>query len=130
MASEQPGFLNPFIVLALLYILSVAFFHFVEGWSFLDAAYLTTMTISTVGYGDVTPATTVGKIGAIALVFAGVSTAFYVISYLALFREKAVDPHIQKRLRILQSMTTLQSKKMKKEEFNRIKKKIQGVKFS
>ena len=130
MPSDQPTFLNPFIVLVLLYIVSIVFFHFVEGWSFLDAAYFTTITITTIGYGDIVPVTPLGKIGVIALVFAGVSTAFYVISYLAVYREKAVDPHIQKRLRILQSMTSLHSRKMDKEDLTRIKKKIQGVKFS
>jgi len=32
-------------------------YHFVEGWPYLDAAYFSVMTISTVGYGDITPVT-------------------------------------------------------------------------
>ena len=31
-------------------------YHFVEGWPYLDAAYFSVMTISTVGYGDITTA--------------------------------------------------------------------------
>jgi voltage-gated potassium channel len=134
MAYIAPGrrysLVNPIVVLAFLYVLSIIFFHFVEGWSYLDAVYFTTITITTVGYGDIAPVTDLGKIGAIALVFAGISLAFYVISHLGLLREKKVDPHIQKRLEVLRSITMLQSKKIKKGEIKEIKKKIQGVKFT
>lgn len=122
--------LNPVVMLLLIYVVSIIFFHLVEGWSYLDAAYYTTITISTVGYGDITPVTNLGKLGAMTLVFAGVSIAFYVISHLGLLREKKVDPHIQKRLEVLRSITLLQSKKIKKGEAKKLRKKIQGVKFS
>ncbi|MBD3210635.1 hypothetical protein GF318_04615 [Candidatus Micrarchaeota archaeon] len=131
MPSEKMGDLViPFVVLAFLYLVSVIFFHFVEGWSFLDAAYFTTMTISTVGYGDIIPVTHLGKVGAIVLVFAGVSLAFYVISHLGLLRAKAFDPHVQKRLNVLRSLTTLQSQKTKKSDIKKIRDKIEGAKIS
>lgn len=50
-------------------------YHFVEGWSYLDAAYFSVMTISTVGYGDITPVTTIGKL----------FTIFYVLCGLGVF---------------------------------------------
>jgi voltage-gated potassium channel len=128
MADKQ--MLNPIVILVLIYIVSIVFFHFVEDWTYLDAAYFTTMSITTVGYGDVAPDTDIGKLGAMALVFAGVSIAFYIISHLGLLREKKVDPHIQKRLEVLRSITLLQSKKIKKGDARRLRKKIQGVKFS
>lgn len=120
----------PLVVLLLIYIVSIVFFHLVEGWSFLDAAYFTTMSISTVGYGDIIPKTELGKLGAIVLIFSGVSVAFYVISHLGVLREKKVDPHIQKRIDVLKSITALHTTNVKKGELKRIKKKIQGVKFS
>lgn len=51
------------------------FYHHVEKWSMLDALYFSVVTISTVGYGDVTPHTEVGKI----------FTIFYVLIGLGLF---------------------------------------------
>ncbi len=38
------------------------FYHFVEGWSWLDSIYFSVVTISTVGFGDFSPETAAGKI--------------------------------------------------------------------
>ncbi|MBU0532931.1 potassium channel family protein [Candidatus Micrarchaeota archaeon] len=117
----------PLILLTILYIFAIIFFHFVEGWSFLDATYFTTMTISTVGYGDIIPTTELGKVGTILLVFAGVSLAFYLITTFGVIREKKFDPHIQKRLDVLRSITTLQTKKLGKHQLKHIKNKMRGA---
>jgi voltage-gated potassium channel Kch len=55
-------------------IISVAtvFYHFVEGWSWIDAAYFSTVTIATVGYGDFVPQTVQGKLFTIAYVLFGI----------------------------------------------------------
>ena len=47
-------------------------FHIVEKKDFLTSIYFTIITLSTVGYGDVTPATPTGKIAAILLIVTGV----------------------------------------------------------
>jgi len=46
----------------------------IEHLSFLDALYFTIVTIATVGYGDVTPATTGGKIFSIFLIIIGIGS--------------------------------------------------------
>ncbi len=38
------------------------FYHFVEGWSWLDSIYFSVVTISTVGFGDFSPETAIGKV--------------------------------------------------------------------
>jgi len=50
---------------------STAYFHFVEGWSWLDSYFFTVVTLSTVGYGNLVPATVAGKIGTTVLIFLG-----------------------------------------------------------
>lgn len=50
---------------------STVFFHLVEGWSWLDAYFFTVVTLSTVGYGSLVPATAIGKIAATVLIFTG-----------------------------------------------------------
>ena len=47
-------------------------FVVLEGMSWLDAIYLSVSTISTVGFGDITPLTGPGKLFAIALIVGGV----------------------------------------------------------
>lgn len=48
------------------------FFHFVENWSWLDAYYYCVVTLTTVGYGDLTPKTQIGKFAATIYIFLGV----------------------------------------------------------
>lgn len=58
--------------LIILVIISTLFFHEVEGWDYLNSYYFTVVTVATVGYGDFTPKTDVGKIGATILIFIGI----------------------------------------------------------
>jgi len=54
---------------AILLIGSVVY-HYVEGWSWVDSFYFSVITLTTIGYGDLSPSTDVGKI----------FTIFYIIS--------------------------------------------------
>ena len=119
---QRKSILIPLVVLALLYVVSIVFFHNVEGWSYLDAAYFTTSTISTVGFGDIVPQTEYGKVGSIALIFIGVGLAFYIITHIGFIREKTVDPHVKRRLDILRNITV--SSTLSKSQLNNIKKKL------
>ena len=43
-------------------LIGTVFFRLIEGWSWLDSYFFTVVTISTVGYGELVPATAAGKI--------------------------------------------------------------------
>jgi voltage-gated potassium channel len=58
-------------------------YHFLEGFSFFQALYLTVVTISTVGYGDVYARSTGGMVFTIFLIIVGVGTMFYTVSLIA-----------------------------------------------
>ncbi len=51
-----------------------------EGWSLLDALYMTMITISTVGYGEVNTLGTPGRLWSMALIITGASVLVYATS--------------------------------------------------
>ena len=51
---------------------STVFFHYQEGWTWIDSWFFTVTTISTVGYGNLVPATDFGKIATTVLIFSGI----------------------------------------------------------
>ncbi len=75
-----------FVLLTVLMIGAV-FYHIVEDLSWLDSIYFCVVTLATVGYGDITPQTDVGKIFTIFYILIGVgiiaSTASYLLRYVA-----------------------------------------------
>ena len=72
-----------FIIILIFLFGGATFYYYVEKWRYLDALYFTSYTITTVGYGDITPKTDAGKIFTIVYVFAGVGIALYGLSLMA-----------------------------------------------
>jgi len=52
-------------------------FYLIEGWSLLDSLYVAAQTVTTVGYGDITPRTTAGRVFAIVFMIGGVGVVLY-----------------------------------------------------
>jgi voltage-gated potassium channel len=50
-----------------------AFYHFIEGWDWLDAAYFCVVTLATVGYGDFHPTTPYGRFFTMIYIIFGVA---------------------------------------------------------
>lgn len=59
------------------------FYTFTEGWRFLDALYFSVATLTTVGYGDLTPKSDIGKIFTIVYILGGVGVILAYINMLA-----------------------------------------------
>ena len=49
------------IILIIIFAGTIAFYN-LEGWSFFDSIYFTSVTMSTIGYGDMAPLTHAGKL--------------------------------------------------------------------
>ena len=52
----------------------------IEGWNFLDSIYMTIITLSTVGYGEVRHIGPAGRIFTILLILFGISIMAYMIN--------------------------------------------------
>jgi len=70
------------LLLSALVVLGVAGFMLIEGWSFLDALYMTVTTITTVGFEEVQPLSDGGRIFTVFLILFGVGVAFYILTTL------------------------------------------------
>ena len=69
-----------------------------EGWSFFDAFYMTIITISTVGYGEVHPLDTAGRLWTMALIVGGIGALGYMAtSLVALTVEGTLQGYYKKR---------------------------------
>ncbi|MEW5914442.1 MAG: potassium channel protein [Thermodesulfobacteriota bacterium] len=55
-------------------------YHLLENFSWLDALYMTVITVTTVGYGEVRPLGTSGRIFTMVLIGSGVGTIFYILT--------------------------------------------------
>lgn len=64
---------------AVLVLMGTFGFMLIEHWRILDALFMTVITLTTVGYGEVRPLTDAGKIFAMFVIFAGASTVVYVL---------------------------------------------------
>lgn len=81
---------NKTIFMASVFVaIGIVFYHYVEKLTWLDSAYYTVITLATVGYGDITPKTSAGKL----------FTIFYVMIGITIFISLA-NTIIKKRLQI------------------------------
>ena len=69
-----------FIIITLLIIVSIGIFGYsvIEGWALLDSVYMVIITLFTVGFQEVQPLSSEGKIFTIFLILTGVGASIYV----------------------------------------------------
>lgn len=64
------------------------FYHFVEQLSWVDAYYFSIITLTTVGYGDMSPQTTLGKLFTTVYILVGVGIITAFITTFAQYRTR------------------------------------------
>jgi len=68
------------IVSQVILIAGVTGFMLIEKWGFLDSLYMTLITLTTVGFGEVHKLSRTGQIFTIGLIVVGVGTIFYIFA--------------------------------------------------
>jgi voltage-gated potassium channel len=73
----------PGILLGFVLVYGIVGYMVIERWSLLDAYYMTIITITTVGYGEVRPLSAAGRIFTSTLIIGGVATMLYAFGIFA-----------------------------------------------
>ncbi len=81
-----------FILLNVLCITGVAGYMVIEDWNFLDSAFMTAISLTTVGYAVVHPLSASGKVFTIILIMSGVGLFFYALTLLS---EALIEGHLR-----------------------------------
>ncbi len=66
--------------LFMFWLFGTVFYYYAEGWTPVDAFYFTSVTLSTIGYGDLHPTKTVSKVFTSFFAIAGVAITLYALS--------------------------------------------------
>ncbi len=59
---QDPVFRSTLLLAILILLSGSAFFHMVEGWSWIDSAYFSVMLATTIGLGDLAPTSAASKL--------------------------------------------------------------------
>ena len=80
---EDKEFKALIIIFLAILISGTAFYTIVEKWSIIDSMYFCVMTISTIGYGDFAPTTTLSKLFTIVMALSGIGIFVLIVTKLA-----------------------------------------------
>ena len=72
-------------VILLLVVIGTVGYHLIEGWEIIDCLYMTIITIATVGFKEVGPLSTGGKVFTMGLIVTSLSSLAYVGTSIARF---------------------------------------------
>ncbi len=75
--------LNIALIFTTIVVVGVVGYMVIEGWSWIDAFYMAIITVTTVGFGEVHPLTSAGRLFTSALVVLGVAAITYSFTALA-----------------------------------------------
>lgn len=57
---------------AIILIIGTVSYHYIEGWGIIDSLYFSVVTLTTIGFGDFSPQTDLGKIFTIVYIILGI----------------------------------------------------------
>ena len=79
----KPEIVYPLMIFAIMLISGMLIFNSIEGWSYLDSLYFSVVTMTTVGYGDLTPTRDLTKVIVMIYAVSGISFFLYFVSVMA-----------------------------------------------
>ena len=96
--------LQPFLVLHFIIIIGILGYIVIEGYSFVEALYMTTIAITTVGFGEVRPLSNIGRLFTVFLLITSWVTFAWAIARITQF---VVTGEINKYFKMRKNMKTI-----------------------
>jgi len=86
------------LAISVIVVLAIGtlFYHYFEGWRYIDSLYFSTIVLTTIGLGDFTPKTDIGKIFTIIYALAGIGIILTVVTHFAQTRLKSLERRLAK----------------------------------
>lgn len=94
------------VVLASIVLIGTLWYWLVEKWTFSESAYMTVITLSTVGFSEVRPLGERGRIFTVALILMGLLTIGYIVNR---FTEALIQGYFQEGIRRRQERSLIES---------------------
>ncbi|MEH2384105.1 MAG: potassium channel protein [Nostoc sp.] len=94
------------IALGGVFFIGTLWYRIIEGWSWEDAAYMTVITLATVGYGETHPLNSRGRLFTIALILLGVVNIGYIVNR---FTEAIIEGYFHEGIRLQQQRRLMES---------------------
>ena len=91
---RDPEFRTLFILVVVLLLTGMLFYARVEGWGWLDSLYFSVTTLTTVGYGDLSPSTPASKIFTMVYILLGIGI---IVGFLERVATHALKPGDSKK---------------------------------
>lgn len=86
------------LAVMLTFLIGIVGYEWIEGWDLLDAAYMTVITLATIGYGETHPLSDSGRFFTIALILCGISTFSYgAFTLTSLVAEGSLDRYLRRK---------------------------------
>lgn len=83
--------------LVLILFSGALWYKYVEGWTWIDAIYMSVITLTTVGFGEINPLTPRGRLFTMVFLLTGVGVIAYILNN---FTESIVQGYLQAGLRL------------------------------
>jgi len=100
-------FLRVIYALILIIAIGITGYMVIERWSFLDAFYMTVVTISTVGYEEVHDLSAAGRIFNVILIVGGVGVMLYTLTTIVQYLIEGQFTNILGRRRMKERISKL-----------------------